>query len=293
MTYTIHLPLVSKSKSKIGLAGFVAKGASSVFGHATGVYQNWSSSSTRNLSENAQHIPTIWSNKRTLNGKVTDYFDIAGKVLPKDYSGDLLVLNEPRLKTQANKSPSEAVDIFRWTRIAYPSAKIYFPQFALDNPEECLRWYSEFVIKYFNTYNEKPKVEGIGVHVYTNTVHEVDYLVSKFTDSFKDSGLKFIVSEFGVTWSRDELYSDNSEYTDNLKELGVFDDYLSKLSEIPSQTRAEEIMRYYSRNKNIKYALYFMNAPDDFSKTFSPVWLQCGQYYDQISGTGKAWLKFQ
>lgn len=288
--YTVHLPFISRAPSKIGLAGTVRKGNSSSIFAMTKTFQNWLPFGGSSIP-NAKHIPTVWSDYRTEGDKYYDYLGISRQHLSSEYSGDLLALNEPRLPTQANKTPQEAVYLFNNIVKQYPKAKLYFPQFALDNPEECYYWYTQFYEQYEKIFGYPPKHEGIGIHVYTDTVEQTEYLVTKFQELLGDRNLKLIVSEFGVPWSQDELLQDDSEYSERLKELGIFDDYVSRLSTVNSEVRADKIMKYYISNRDIKHALYFMNAPDDWSNLFSPVWMQCGKYYEDFSGVGKSWIK--
>jgi len=152
-------------------------------------------------------VPMIWGS-RTYPATATQR-TIWGAVplLPADYSGALLWLNEPMEKTQANVTVEEAAAAFWYTRRMWPKARIIGPQLLIGMDGSAgyidrAKWFlSAFVDRFRALTTREPNLHGLAFHNYISDPKQHLATSREFMRHGRNlfgSDVPFTVSEWGI-----------------------------------------------------------------------------------------------
>lgn len=119
------------------------------------------------------NVPTIFARHR--NELRVYGFEYAKEVIPSSWSEPLLMINEPRERSQANMTPHEAVDLWMDTCYTFPYAKLVGPQMLMSfqgrthDYSAAQVWLSEF----WEGLPERGK-QRMHAHSYHNYLYDVE-----------------------------------------------------------------------------------------------------------------------
>lgn len=162
--YTIFLPLVLASRLYYGLA--VADVTH--YDDAARLGATWSYDWTP-----SGDVPMLWSGKPS-------------SLIPAEYTGWILVLNEPNVTTQANLSPSEAVNRLNNLRAYYPRARLICcgaSVWAWD-------WMKAF-------WDSGGRPDAWHMHAYTESVITPAVVAQELTRMHQLTGGEYWITEYG------------------------------------------------------------------------------------------------
>lgn len=128
-------PIPVPERSERGLAGWPWLKGIPVRWHGTKLGIRYAHSWNFALGERdgVELFPMLWGWQRIMrDGSVRDYWELS-RVIPEDYAGWLIFVNEPADAGQANLSPATAAQLWRMAIARWPNAKLTSPQMLLHS----------------------------------------------------------------------------------------------------------------------------------------------------------------
>ena len=114
--------------------------------------------------------------------------------LPKDYSGFMLVFNEPNVSVQDNLTVDQAVVEYDKIRNYYPNAKLVVGNVSI------------FATKWLKDFCARRQIERVGIHCYEEYYINSAYISDKLDDLYSTINLPMWVTEFN------NIYPDTDKF---------------------------------------------------------------------------------
>jgi len=159
-------------------------------------YHNWSMSQNDHAAEFVPHFwCDIWQ-----DGDSDNFVDYIAEVsmLPSDYDGYMLFLNEPDLAApQCNITPAYGAQLYNWVKATIPNVKLIGVQVSHGDGIRGFKWLREWRNEVLNTSGAYPDMWRYTIHEYNDDPRpQVEALLSLQAEWGIDTPLW--VTEFGT-----------------------------------------------------------------------------------------------
>ena len=207
MIYHAYFPVVTTAykptppPSKRGLAGVVWTDdnheTTSRMVARCGWFHNWN---VEGAVLGLEFVPFLWGWSW---GRIDNMIGLAVDVLGRNYSGNLLWVNEPNDGNQANMTPAEAVRFYQLTRESLPHARLIGPNMSFYNEQKWMgdaSWMRLFVQE-LHAQGVTADFAGMAIHNYEQEPNEHIRLHHAWVSLLSQLGfghLPLWVTEWGI-----------------------------------------------------------------------------------------------
>lgn len=180
---TVYLPHVSRdAKTPYKGVAMAVPNAADLQTLGAEWWYNWGPLPT--VETTIEFVPMLWGGQ--LQPEIS-----------RDYSGPLLVFNEPNVEAQLNLSPAAALVLLRNVRMRYPFARLIGPGHSCWAAE----WMREFI-------RIGGKFDAWAIHAYLEGELGVEHIREMVSKCHDMTGGQYWVTEYGDTRARGDDFAD-------------------------------------------------------------------------------------